>query len=167
MLKTSLQYFTVLNTKAVNLVKGTRQSSQGCLRLNSDTFERLLGLRTIQSFGLSKLFLHLYGSILLVILLGVKLDGVYAQVQDRWTPLANSSSFDTFTINPVDTNIIYSGYYDGVAKSSDSGASWTLISFLNSDYVRFIAINPVNRDTLYVAFQSHEKCKSALMAKKI
>jgi fibronectin type 3 domain-containing protein len=78
----------------------------------------------------------------------------FGQVADRWIALGAPTYFQSFIVNPVDTNIIYATYADGTAKSTDGGANWTLTPVWTSDNARAIVLNPINRDTLYMGVEA-------------
>ncbi len=78
----------------------------------------------------------------------------YTQVADRWTPLDDLKSFLNFIIDPVDTNIIYASYSNGICKSNNGGISWTDINIFTSDHTGEIVQNPLYRDTLYIGVEA-------------
>jgi photosystem II stability/assembly factor-like uncharacterized protein len=79
-----------------------------------------------------------------------------------WTP--NTINLDpdppvySVAVDPGNSGVIYAGVRpntagtdDGLYKSSDAGASWTLLTGLNLDQVRAIAVDPADSQLVYAA----------------
>jgi hypothetical protein len=79
-----------------------------------------------------------------------EVNGASTMIMNQWTGIGpEGGTVRTFTINPIDSNIIYAGTWGGgVFKSIDGGFSWERTGLSNVD-VRALCIDSLNPGVLY------------------
>ena len=71
---------------------------------------------------------------------------------DRNSYSANASAaVYSLAIDPINANVVYTGSFAGLAKTTDGGATWRYLSdSWNSQSISAIAVNPVASNDVYV-----------------
>lgn len=87
--------------------------------------------------------------------------GVHLRAPGAWQPVGSSQLFAALTsttvldgvaVDPDNSSIVYAAGFGGVARSTDTGSSWTSLSpVFSTNPPYMVAIDPTNTQVLYVA----------------
>lgn len=78
-----------------------------------------------------------------------------------WAPVRSGSTFKTLAIDPSAPATVYAGTaFGAIHKTSDGGATWTMLGGAASDRVEAIAVDPAKPATVYAGFEDFGVYKS-------
>lgn len=90
-------------------------------------------------------------------------EGVWRSEDDglSWSLLSRAVDPTTLAVSPADPNVLYAGVRDGVARSTDGGATWASDTVgLPESVVFALAADPLDSRTVYAASFAHSVFKS-------
>ncbi|MDB4940252.1 MAG: hypothetical protein JWO40_677 [Candidatus Doudnabacteria bacterium] len=80
-------------------------------------------------------------------------------ISTSWSGVSGSPQVaKALVMDPTNSTIEYSGTWNGIYKSTDSGTTWTQITSTSSWLVNSIAVDPLNHNTVYAATDWDSSC---------